>query len=79
MKLRDWLDRADRRLDRIEQQLAEHMRRTAANEQHLDMLQAEFEPIKSHVAAWGGVGKAITVLGGLAGIAAGAAKLLGVL
>lgn len=67
--------------------LQEHMRRTAANEAILAVVKetqddqrkfftTEIEPLKKHVNMWGGVGKALTVLGTLASIAAAVYKFL---
>lgn len=49
--------------------LDEHMRRTDLAEKNIETLQKEMNPLKTHVAAWGGVGKGLAVLSVLLGIA----------
>lgn len=82
MKLDDWLEKLDARLDRVETNLGEHMRRSAAAEeanrltrQELALMRSEIEPVKAHIAAWGGVAKALGILGGAAGLLAGVYNL----
>lgn len=84
MRMRQWMEKMDSRLERIERDLAEHMRRSLSNEEanrmtreHLELARKELEPLKMHVAAWAGVAKAATVLGALAAAAVSIAKLLG--
>lgn len=67
--------------------LEEHIRRTEANERHLELAKSEsdrrftvmaeeMKPLKTHVAMWGGAGKVVTILGVLAGIIGAAIKFL---
>jgi len=56
--------------------LEEHQRRSKANEDAVDLLRTELDPIKKHVAMWGGaakvavaIGSVIAALGAIAGIA----------
>lgn len=83
MDLQEWLERLDARLDRVESNLGEHMRRSAAAEEanrmtreELSLIRAEVRPLTLHVAAWAGVAKALAIVGGLVGLAAGALQLL---
>lgn len=82
--MRRWMEQLDERLGRIEADLNEHMRRSLANEeanehtrQQIDLLRQELAPLKTHVAAWGGVAKAVTIMGSLGGAAVAIAKLFG--
>lgn len=84
MKLRDWLDRVDDRLGRIDLRqaehhatLQEHMRRSLANEEAVQLLRAEIAPIKTHVAVVAALVKVVGLTGTLIGIATGVAKLAG--
>lgn len=65
------------RLVRIEAGLAEHMRRTAAAEDRLAMVEDRVLEFLRHQAAWAGAGKALTVLGTVAGILGVLWKALG--
>lgn len=64
MRLREWLEKHDARLARIEADLRTHIRRT-------EILEAELAPIKTHIAVFtamwkigiSGLGAAATVLG----------------
>lgn len=75
---------ASKRLQDIAEQLAaihnEQVRQGVILERHEQrstQLEARMEPVEKHVAAWGGVGKALTVLTSLAAIALAAVKALG--
>lgn len=61
----------------VKTDLRHHIKRTEQNETALALLRAEVAPLKVHVAAWGGVGKALTVLGALGGLLFGALKVWG--
>lgn len=80
---------ADMRVTQGEQKqiLDEHIRRTEQNEQMIqknkeetderfDKITVEIAPLKTHVAMWNGVSKALVVIGILAGIAGAVAKYL---
>jgi len=67
--------------------LEEHIRRTEVNERALELmrdnhssdinkLNTKIEPLEKHVAMWGGVGKAVAILGVVASIVAAALKML---
>jgi hypothetical protein len=59
---------------------AEQVRQNVIVERHEQrslQLEERVLPIERHVAMWSGVGKALTVLGVLAGIVASVAKVLG--
>lgn len=58
MKLKDYLDRVDTRLSRIEGDLAEHMRRT-------ELLEQAVVPLSQHVAFWGAAWKLVLGIGAL--------------
>lgn len=49
--------------------LREHIRRTAAAEDLLEEHRGRFVPLEAHVNGWAGVGKAITVLSLIGGLA----------
>lgn len=61
----------------VKTDLRHHIKRTEQNEAALGLLRAEVSPLKVHVAAWGGVGKALAVLGTLGGLLFGAMKVWG--
>jgi hypothetical protein len=63
-------------LDRIELNLAEHMRRTEALEALHDELHERIKPIEQHVSMWAGAGKAVTYLLTILGIVAAIFKAL---
>lgn len=81
MKLREFIDKTDERLFRIEMSLDEHMRRTDAAEKNLDLLRQDFEPVKNHVVLVGafvkGTGLVLGALAALVSIVAGILKILG--
>lgn len=65
----------------------EHHRRSLSNEElvkitrqeaeeKMKAIQAQIEPLKNHVAAWGGVNKTLLVLGTIAGIVASGVALI---
>lgn len=56
--------------------LEEHMRRTEANEKHLELIESRVSPLEAHVSMWAGAGKVLAILGTLAGIAAAVYKVL---
>lgn len=58
-------------------QLEDHMRRTEASEKNLELLRADFGPVKLHVAVMGALAKGLGLVGTLVGIAAAVWKLLG--
>lgn len=75
-RLETKLDTIGTRLGRVDvtlatqaEQLGEHMRRTEIAEGHLDRLQLEVNPLTKAHHMWTGVGKAVTILGVIAGIA----------
>ena len=88
-KVLEALERIEERLDSMESiqklhgtMLEEHVRRSLLNEEHIKIareehkaLVAAVEPLRMHVAAWGGVSKALTVLATLSGLLFGAWKL----
>lgn len=55
--------------------LEEHIRRTEANEKALEMMGSRIAPLEKHVWMWGGVGKGLAVLAGLASITAAIWKI----
>lgn len=57
--------------------LNEHMRRTGLAEEGISIIRKEMEPLKAHVAAWGGAGKVLVVVSVVVGIAFTVWKLLG--
>lgn len=68
--------------------LEEHMRRTATNEEQLQLqrelveqnvqeLRTEISPLKTHVAMWGGAAKVLTIIGALGGLAVAVVKVMG--
>ena len=68
-KIDDKLDKVDNRIDKIdvtlgkqEVQLAEHMRRSQANEEAVAILKDEVKPVVSHVYLMGVLGKIALVL-----------------
>lgn len=71
------LDVMSNALVKQEANLAEHMRRTQANEESLDLLRAEFKPVASHVVIVGAVGKGLVGLLTIGASLAGTAKALG--
>lgn len=71
-------------LQEIKVNLREHMRRSAALEeqntltrQMLDETRKDVEPLKAHVAAWGGVSKLFAILATCAGLLFAALKAFG--
>lgn len=58
--------------------LDDHVRRSLANEQMIALVREEMAPLKTHVAAFGALAKALGALGTLVGIAAGVGKMAGV-
>lgn len=57
--------------------LEEHQRRSLANEESVDLVRRELDPLKKHVAAWAGAGKVLMVSGALAALVTAILKLLG--
>jgi hypothetical protein len=47
------------------EQLKEHIRRSLASEQNLELLRKEFEPVKLHTVLWATLAKVIITLAGL--------------
>ncbi len=79
------LERLDGRMDRLEAQTAEnvavlkdHTRRSEALEAAVEVVRAELDPVKTHVAVFGALMKGVGVVGTVVGIITGVAKLLGV-
>ncbi len=56
--------------------LDEHMRRTAINEESLDLLRQEFQPVKQHVLAVNVLAKVGAGLSVLVGVVAGVIKIV---
>ncbi len=91
MKIKSYLERLEGKLDRLDERLdesakvqerhavslEEHMRRSEALEEAVAHLRTELAPIKTHVAMWGGVAKAITFVGAGAGAVVGILQVLG--
>lgn len=85
------LDRLEAKLDRLaddqarigrtlasqQASLEEHMRRTEAAEERLDLLTKEVAPLKTHVAVWGYLGKILAALATGVGLVATLSKLFG--
>jgi hypothetical protein len=69
------LDKVDVTLGKQEVQLAEHMRRSLANEEAVEILKDEVKPIVSHVYLMGILGKVFLVILGSGAIG----KLISVL
>jgi hypothetical protein len=57
--------------------LQEHQRRSLASEKAIEALRTELQPLKTHVALWGALGKILGAAGVLAGIIETALKLSG--
>lgn len=81
-RLEGKLDRVDGRLGGVDvilakqtEQLGEHMRRTSLAESRLDHIQLEVDPLTRAHAMWSGVGKAVAVLGVIAGIVEGIIRI----
>jgi len=74
-KLDSRLDKVDVTLGKQEVQLAEHMRRSLANEEAVEILKDEVKPIVSHVYLMGILGKVFLVILGSGAIG----KLISVL
>lgn len=70
------LDRLENTQVEIKADLAEHMARTEAAEENLEMLRSEVKPLTAHVAIVAGVFKAFLGLGSVASALYGIAKLL---
>jgi hypothetical protein len=93
VKIKDWLQRLDSKTDRIGDDLAEirvvqgrqaqsledHIRRTEAAEAQLAILYQELQPLKSHVAVFGALGKIVAATSGLVAVATLVLKLAGAL
>lgn len=86
-EVRDKISSIDSTQTRQQATLEEHIRRTEVNEKALELMKtmhyddigkvkAKIEPLERHVAMWGGVGKAIAVLGVLASIVVAVLKLV---
>ncbi len=85
MRIEDWIERLDSKLESVEgnileikinqarQQVSldEHMRRTQLAEDNITLLRSEVKPISTHVAFFGVMSKILGLLGVLVGIAAG--------
>lgn len=86
-KLDNKIDRLDSRLDAVEKiqikqegNLGEHMRRTAQNEEGLDLLRtemkSEIKPLKTHVDYMNGALKFLGIIATLVAVAAGVVKII---
>lgn len=75
--IRDWMARIDGKLERHNDILADHTRRSLANEEAVELLRQRFDPLEKHVAMWAGAGKVLTVLAGLSVVATLVLKLTG--
>lgn len=73
------LDAVDKTLVKQEANLGEHMRRTDLAESRMDIIQADIQPIKKHVAMMEGALKGIGVLATIVGIIAGIIKIASLL
>jgi hypothetical protein len=71
------LDAISGDLREVKADLRHHIRRTELNEESLTLLRSEVEPLKTHVAMWGGAGKLLAVLVALAGLGFTAMKVWG--
>lgn len=85
-RLENKLDRLDDRLDRVDVTLTkqhgtltEHIRRTEIAEANIERLDDELEPVKTHVAFVGMLGKVLGAAGTLAALVVTVLKLAGVL
>ena len=58
-------------------ELKEHIRRTAAAEARVEQVSKDLEPIKTHVAAMGGVAKALGIAATVIAIIAGIVTVFG--
>lgn len=81
--LKDALDKIESKVDRLDQRLDdqgetlveqsvilnEHIRRTAASERRIEMLQKNIQPMNSHIAKVEGIFKGLGLITVLAGIA----------
>lgn len=56
--------------------LEEHQRRSLANEEAIGMMRVELDPIKRHVAMWGGVAKAGAAIGTVVGVIVGIVEIV---
>ena len=74
-KLDERLDSVDKTLIKQESSLSEHMRRSLAAEENLQILREEFKPVQNHVSQISGAFKLI----GLLSVVLGILKVLGVL
>lgn len=84
MRIEDWLEKIDAKLERIEgdmatakitlalhnQSLDTHMKRSAANEEAVELLRLELKPVSLHIAVVSGILKIVVGFGVLAGIVA---------
>lgn len=75
MDLSDTLQRIEEKLDRVAEAQArhaaildEHQRRSLANEKIVELVRAEIDPLKKHVAAWAGAGKVLAIAGTVASV-----------
>jgi hypothetical protein len=57
--------------------IEEHIRRTELAEEAIKNITGRIVPIEKYVSAWGGVGKALMVLGAISGILVALFKILG--
>lgn len=82
-RIADKLDKMDDRLDSIDKtlvshdvQLKEHMRRSLANEENVELLRKEFKPVSTHVAVVGALAKVVLGLATIASAIAAVLKLV---
>jgi hypothetical protein len=76
-------DRIADRLDMIAEkqaemgaQLREHMRRSAASEQNIELLRTQIKPLEQHVAFFGSAAKILGIGASVAGVVVGILRLL---
>lgn len=82
-KIEERLTNVDITLVKQEGNLAEHMRRSLANERAIEILEQEFKtelkPISSHVALVNGTLKALGIISILLGIVTGLLKIISIM
>ena len=82
-KLQEKLDKVQDKVNDISESiiknsviLEEHQRRSIANENAVTIMRAELDPIKRHVAMWGGVFKAGAAIGGTVAVITGIIEIM---
>lgn len=56
--------------------LAEHQRRSLANEASVELLRSQIKPIEHHIALWSGIGKTLMALITITGVIATVFKII---